>query len=1015
MASFFQRKPVKICRTIFRWCRIVFLLLVFAAVVCLTYLHIVGLPDFLKRPLLQTLREHGLEAKFSSARLGWGASIVVENPYFQTTNAATSPRLSAGMAELALDWKALLHRRAKVDSFQISEARLQLPTTGANAPLTVNDVSLRLVLVSSNIARLENALFTFRGVQLRLNGAVTNYSELRWWRSPFPIKSRHPKPRPSTPLPVRLGHISKFLDLIHLEGKPSLDVNFSADGADMNTLRLTLEFTAHRSRTPWGRTGKFYLRAACAHLLDRNDAPMLQIRTALNDVSSQWASAHELDLTLVLSCSPETNWDASFNLGLSRVNGHLGTNWAGVGSLWMGGSAALDFTDFLPRSAEATLRAQDAATGLGRAKELSLAVRGEVMEQPPATDATWAYWKKLAPYEFDWVAGATNVSTPKVELETVQGDGNWSAPKLSVNHLAAQLYHGALNGSAWLDVATRETKIHAQSDFDAHRVSALLTPGTQRWINQYTWAVPPHVNADLSMVLPPWTNRPADWRTNFRAGLSVAGDFAVGPAAFRGVEVSSAHSRFTYTNRVWTVPRLHAERGAGALDMDYCGSDASHEFHFAFDSRVDPRAALPLLLPAQRRYVEELDFQEPPEVHGQVWGIWRKHDTVGFTASLAATNASFRGVAVDSARAVVSYTNRFLRVTRAEIQRDHGTLALGKLTMDFATKKLELTNVTSTLNPDVLRQIMRTNTPAFLKVIHFDRPPSIRASGSVVAGNPLATDIHFDIQGEHFHWTNLTAQRISGAVDWQGRSVRITNIQASVYNTGTLNGWLRFNYRPKHGSSFNSSFEAKDIDLAALVKGLNGKAGHIEGMLDGRLAVGGTQTTNKSTWVGRGRLRMHDALLWDIKLFGTLSPILNAISPGAGYSRASAASATFVITNGGIYSDDLQVQSTGFELLYHGMIGMNKSIDGTVEADLLRNTPIFGQLISTALMPLSKLFEFHISGTLRNPQIEPVFMPKFLMMLLRPFHNFKKTAPDNSSPGPATAPSAPSGTPKSLK
>jgi hypothetical protein len=295
---------------------------------------------------------------------------------------------------------------------------------------------------------------------------------------------------------------------------------------------------------------------------------------------------------------------------------------------------------------------------------------------------------------------------------------------------------------------------------------------------------------------------------------------------------------------------------------------------------------------------------------------------------------------------------------------------------------------------------MGTNAPEFLRLVRFDTVPTVRASGSFVLGQPLATDMRFAIQGGQFHWTNLDADKISGNVEWVGRNVTLTNIQARLYNSGRLNGWLAFTDAPRQGAGFRSDFTAKDIDLGFLARGLTGKNSRVEGRLDGYMALNAPLSDNKDTWTGRGDLHIHDALLWDIKMFGVLSPLLNALSPGLGDSRARQASALFTVGNGKVSSEDLEVHSTGVRLLYRGYITMNKQINGRVEADLLRDTPVFGPVLSLALSPLSKIFEYQITGTLQQPAFKPLYVPEFFMLLLRPFHSLKGLLPESPTNAP---------------
>jgi hypothetical protein len=165
--------------------------------------------------------------------------------------------------------------------------------------------------------------------------------------------------------------------------------------------------------------------------------------------------------------------------------------------------------------------------------------------------------------------------------------------------------------------------------------------------------------------------------------------------------------------------------------------------------------------------------------------------------------------------------------------------------------------------------------------------------------------------------------------------------------------------------------------------------------------------TGLTNLAGHGSIRVHDALLWDIKLFGVFSPILNAIAPGAGDSRAHEASASFVITNGTLATDNLEIRSSGFRLLYRGSINLEKRINARMEAHLLRDTPLFGHVLSWVLIPLDKLFEYRVTGTLDKPVTKPLYIPKAILMLLRPFHTLKSLLPPNAPASPDKTPSQP--------
>src|SRR5271157_3992826 len=152
MRLFFQRPGVRRIWILFRWFRICLWLILFLAVAAVSYLHLVGLPDFLKRPLLRRLLAEGVAAQFANMQLGWGRgpSIVIEDASFSRSDQPLSPRLSASRAELELYWDALLHSQIELRSVQVASARLQLPISETNGDaLLLTNVALDLRFYSN--------------------------------------------------------------------------------------------------------------------------------------------------------------------------------------------------------------------------------------------------------------------------------------------------------------------------------------------------------------------------------------------------------------------------------------------------------------------------------------------------------------------------------------------------------------------------------------------------------------------------------------------------------------------------------------------------------------------------------------------------------------------------------------------------------------------------------------------------------------------------------------------------
>jgi hypothetical protein len=96
------------------------------------------------------------------------------------------------------------------------------------------------------------------------------------------------------------------------------------------------------------------------------------------------------------------------------------------------------------------------------------------------------------------------------------------------------------------------------------------------------------------------------------------------------------------------------------------------------------------------------------------------------------------------------------------------------------------------------------------------------------------------------------------------------------------------------------------------------------------------------------------------------------------------------MTNGVIFSDNLDMRSTMMRLQYAGTVDLQSKVNARVDAQLLRDTWVVGPLLSTALWPVSKLFEYQITGTLQEPQMEPVYIPKAFLAPLHPIRSLEE-------------------------
>lgn len=981
-------------RVIFRRCRITVWLVILAVVSALLYLNCVGLPGFIQRPILEKLHARGLDLQFSRLRWHPSQGIVAENVFFGRTNDIESPQLTLKEMQVRMDYRALLRRQFQVDSLQLRQGRLVWPIVSSNEPprqLAIENIQTDLQLATNDVWVLENLQAQVAGARIQLTGAVTNASAVRDWKY-----FHGPKPGPGT-FRNRIRRLADTLDQVHFATPPELKLDVQGDARNLENTSVRLFIRSSGVETPWGTANgvKWYVLLAPPK---SNQWARAEVSFRAADATTRWAAITNVDLSLHLySTEQETNLvQADLNLtadsAQSRSNHaervHFAAQW--VHSL----------TNAIPLSGEGELEAANAVTDWAEVKQFRLTGALLPSTNAPAADASWAWWTSLAPYPILWECNASGIHSPKLDVDEIICSGNWRGPDLTIDKLGAKLYDGKLDAGATLNVATRVAAFRVKSDFDPQKVSQLLTPMAQNWLANYSWQNAPQVSATGSMTLPSevWTNRHPDWRGELRPTLRLDGEFHVVDGAFRGVHVLTADSHFIYSNMCWRLPDLVALRPEGRVNVFHTSDERTKEFYFWFHSAIDPRALRPMLTEQQQRAFDFFSAPLPPVVDGEVWGRWRDHDSVGARAHVAATNFTVRGQAADYAVTDLQYTNRILTLLKPQLHYGTQELNAASVKFLFDERKIAVANGFSTADPTAVARAIGPHVQHAVEPYHFLFPPTVHVEGVIPMHDEHDADLHFDVDGNDFMWWKFDVPHITGKIDWVGEHLTLKEVRSDFY-LGKGTGEAEFIFdRTNHNANYRFTFVTSDANLHLLAKDLSGgKTNKLEGLLTGRLEITSANSSDLHSLQGAGRMELRDGLIWDIPIFGVFSPVLDTVMPGLGSSRARQGSATFIITNGVIDSEDLKIETLMARLRYRGTIDLSGTVNARMEAELLRNAWVVGPVLSLALWPVSKTFEYEITGSIHQPKSEPVYIPKIFFFPLHPVQTIKELMPESNS------------------
>ena len=653
------------------------------------------------------------------------------------------------------------------------------------------------------------------------------------------------------------------------------------------------------------------------------------------------------------------------------------------------------------------VNAAGAQTPWFQAHDLQLAANLTAPADAPTNfDSAWSFWTNLQPYQLEWSARGTQLQSEKLNADSIACAGFWRAPELAITNLSATLGSGRLAATVKLNVGTRELGFTNASCFDLHAVYALLTEKTVDRLADFYWPQPPALQITGSLKLPAWTNREPDWNGEVRRTVRLNGELSFTNSTVMGAQIDSARTHFSYLDEVWQLPDLAVAQAKTRLDIGGFEDDVSKNYRWHIRGTLDPAAARPFLTDSNAaRGFALVKLSEPLALDLDVTGRLYDYDSIAADGHLALTNFSVREEHYDDATAAVNYTNRVLAFLQPLVHAGAQTATADTITLDFNRQLILFSNGLMTAVPELVVHAIGPKTTRLVAPYHFLQPPTTRVNGQIPlrdmhGGREMAdVDMCFDvIKGAPFEWLKLKTTNITGTIVWRGQTLMLTNVVTAFYG-GTADGSAYFDFRvPHEGADYCYQVNVTNVNLHWLAQELSTPTNRLEGTLAGQIIITNASTEDWRTLSGHGSVSLRDGLLWDIPIISILSPVLNAVSPGLGNSRATEATANFVVTNRLIYSSSLDIRSTMTRLEYVGTIDLNENVNAHVTAQLLRDTPMIGPLFSTVLWPVSKLFEYHITGSLKDPKSEPIYvLPKLLLMPLHPIRTLEDLIPNSDT------------------
>ena len=174
------------------------------------------------------------------------------------------------------------------------------------------------------------------------------------------------------------------------------------------------------------------------------------------------------------------------NTDLALDSGTLRSEWVDFETNHFSARMIHSASSIIPQQADWLWTVTTPESRWGHAQQFELSGR---LVRAPSTVASvanpdWAWWSLLEPYTVDWSLRLTSVTLTNLLLDDVSMTGQWRAPNVVIDQVRATFGGRTLDGSASVNVGTRQLLSQCSSDFDLRRLFPLLGSQANRGPNR---------------------------------------------------------------------------------------------------------------------------------------------------------------------------------------------------------------------------------------------------------------------------------------------------------------------------------------------------------------------------------------------------------------------------------------------------------------------------------------------------------------------------------------------------
>jgi hypothetical protein len=417
------------------------------------------------------------------------------------------------------------------------------------------------------------------------------------------------------------------------------------------------------------------------------------------------------------------------------------------------------------------------------------------------------------------------------------------------------------------------------------------------------------------------------------------------------------------------LSNVELKGASGGVKLNLLLNQQTPEIKAKCTSSIDPTLLKGIFGEGVDRFLNSLTFlQKGPEFEVSLRSDSLALEQWKIQGKISAQKLLYKQVPLEAVSSDCAFENNRLTLTNLKARRVEGE-ASGKVVYDFKDQWVMLDSVVSTVMVKEIAIMFGPHFDEYMRPYIFTIAPKVSFHGKIDLFDSRAESIN-DFKAEIATDGFLHYAFLGKELQFEKPKIELSMKKRQLYlkskGAPLFDGKLGLNLHidmDRPDAQIETSLQLTDMSFQKFMKVFY-QYDQPSGIMNGSLTLAGA-LGKFETMKGEGSITVTEGYILSIPFLGGLSDVLGSIIPNFGVAKAGRAYSSFTLAEGEIRVKEMEITSTSFTLIGNGKYDF---VNDNLDLDTRVNVR---GVVGLLLFPVSKLFEYHGVGSLKNTKWSP--------------------------------------------